>query len=222
MREGMYKLLKAKNFVVSSCLMKVALVNKLSLEEFLLLIYFDNNADDSFQVDEIEKELGIDFNSLMIAFNNLMLKGLVKLESVKDKDGHLNEVVRLDCMYDSIMEDTCKEVKDDNEKDIYKLFEGEFGRLLTSTERTLIEGWLETGISEEMIKGALEEAVFNGVSSFRYIDTILFEWDKKGFKTMKDVEDYMKNNSKEKYEDREVLKMEQQIADFDWLNSNEN
>ena len=46
-------------------------------------------------------------------------------------------------------------------------------------EYEIINAWLLKGFSEELVLGALKEAVYNGVSSLRYIDKILFEWQKK-------------------------------------------
>ena len=64
-----------------------------------------------------------------------------------------------------------------------------------------------------MIIGALKEAIFNGVKSFRYIDRILYEWQKKGFTSMDDVNKDLKNKPKESYND--------EIFDYDWLNDDE-
>ena len=55
--------------------------------------------------------------------------------------------------------------------------------------------------------------------NFRYIDRILYEWDKKGFKTMDDVNKHMKSRREEKFKDKEVSKKEETILDYDWLDS---
>ena len=86
-------------------------------------------------------------------------------------------------------------------------------------ELEIINGWLISGTSEEMILGALKEAVYNGVTSFRYIDKIIYEWERKGFKTMNDVSNHMKARREEKSKDKVIQKREQEIVDFDWLNN---
>ena len=73
-----------------------------------------------------------------------------------------------------------------------------------------IKEWVNDGNSEEMITCALKEAVLNGVSNFRYIDSILNEWKKKGYKNKKDIT-----------KDREVYhskKNKVSVYDTDWLN----
>ena len=59
-------------------------------------------------------------------------------------------------------------------------------------EYEIINAWLEKSYSEEMIIGALKEAVYNGVNNLRYIDKILYEWSKKGFKNMNDVSNHLR------------------------------
>ena len=71
--------------------------------------------------------------------------------------------------------------------DIFKAFEQELGKTISSMELEIMNAWLTTGYSEELILGALREAIYSGVRSFRYIDTILYEWHNKGFKNMNDV-----------------------------------
>lgn len=218
MKEQLYKVLTSKKLVVSDYLIKVSLDNNLSLTEFLVLAYFDNSFSNTFEVELISSTLGIDVNSAMEAFNSLMMKGLVSLESVKDVENRLNEVVRLDGVYSSIVECTEVEVKNEVKEDIFKIFERELGRTISSMELELINGWLISGTPEEMVIGALKEAVYNGVSNFRYIDKIIYEWEKKGFKTMDDVTAHIKNRREEMSKDKVITDREQKIADYDWLN----
>jgi DNA replication protein len=89
---------------------------------------------------------------------------------------------------------------------------------MSPIELETINAWLMASYSEELILGALREAVYNGVSNFRYIDKILYEWDKKGFKSMDDVNAHLIRRRDEK-KDKVVTKKEQDIADYDWLDS---
>lgn len=210
-------MLNAKKLVVSEYLIKEAVRNNLSLDEFLVLVYFDNSYNGVFEVELVSKILGLDVNRTMEAFNSLMIKGLVTLESVKDLENRLNEVVKLDGVYSSIIENTNEETKEEVKEDIFKTFEKELGRTMSPMELELINGWLISGTPEEIILGALREAVYNGVNNFRYIDKIIYEWEKKGFKNMNDVNAYIKNRYDEKVKDKAVIKKEQEISDYDWL-----
>ncbi len=217
MKEQLYKVLTSKKLVISDYLIKVSLDNNLSLNEFLVLVYFDNSFSSNFDIELLSNTLGIDLNSAMEAFNSLMVKGLVSLESVKDLENRLNEVVKLDGVYASVIEKTMVEAKDEVKEDIFKVFERELGRTMSSMELELINGWLISGTPEELVLGALREAVYNGVTNFRYIDKIIYEWERKGFKTMDDVNNHIKYRRSEKSKDKVVSKKEQEILDYDWL-----
>ncbi len=217
MKDQVMKLLTAKKLVVSGEIIKVAINSNLSLDEFLVLIYFDNSFNNNFDIELVSKVLGLDVNKAMEAFNSLMVKGLVSLESVKDIENRLNEVVKLDGTYRLIMDSSIEESKSIVKEDIFRTFEKELGRTMSPMELELINGWLISGTSEELILGALREAVYNGVSNFRYIDKIIYEWEKKGFKTMDEVNSYIKNRYNEKSKDKVVSKKEQEISDYDWL-----
>ena len=66
------------------------------------------------------------------------------------------------------------------EGEIYKLFEQEFGRLLSPMEYETIGMWFDQDKhSSALIRLALKEAVLSQKLSLRYIDRILFEWKKK-------------------------------------------
>ena len=217
MKEQLYKVLSSKKLVISDYLIRVALDNKLNLNEFLVLVYFDNSFSNTFEVELISSTLGIDVNSAMEAFNSLMIKGLVTLESVKDLENRLNEVVSLDGVYQTILENTNNEAKEEIKEDVFKVFERELGRTMSSMELELINGWLISGTPEELVLGALREAVYNGVSNFRYIDKIIYEWEKKGFKTMDEVNAHIRSRREEKDKDKVISKKEQDILDYDWL-----
>lgn len=219
MKEQLYKLLTSKRLVVSDYLIKVAILNNLSLNEFLVLAYFDNSFNNTFEVELVSNTLGLDLNVTMEAFNSLMIKGLVSLESVKDIENRLNEVVVLDGVYSSVIDNTISETKEEVKEDIFKIFERELGRTISSMELELINGWLISVTPEELILGALREAVYNGVNNFRYIDKIIYEWEKKGFKTMDDVNSYVRNRREAKNSDKVISKKEQDILDFDWLDA---
>ena len=93
---------------------------------------------------------------------------------------------------------------------IFDTFERELGRTLSPMEYGQIQEWITSGNSQEMITYALREAVLNGVSNLRYIDSILNDWKKKGYKNKNDV-----------LKDREMYRNKKNkvsIYDTDWLN----
>ena len=79
-------------------------------------------------------------------------------------------------------------------------------------ENEIIKSWLENGSSEELVREAVKEATFNGVNNLRYIDKILYEWEKKGIKNKEDV-DKNRNLHRKKEKEEPV----EEIFDYNWF-----
>lgn len=201
---------ECKKYVTNSIFIKKALALNLSLEEFLMLTYFDNDYNSYLDMELVSKNIGLSQELAYEIFNKLISKKLLTIESDKDIEGRMIERVCLDNFYDMIVSEKVEEKKESIKTDIYSVFEREFGRTITSMEYEIINAWLEKGYSEELILGALKEAVYNGVNNLRYIDKILFEWNKKGLKSMQDVNNHLEKRT-EKKEKREEL------FDYNWL-----
>jgi len=71
---------------------------------------------------------------------------------------------------------------------VVSAFEEELGRPITGLECEHIEGWLNARYSEELIIEALRRGVSAGIRNFRYLDSILREWEKKGLRTRAEVD----------------------------------
>ncbi len=189
----------SKDFVINSNIVKCIGSLDISLEEFLLVLYF-LNVSPILDIDDIKDKLGFDEEKITDTFSKLLNKKYIELD-VKNGSGKVVEMVKLDPLLDRLALNK-KEEKDNS--DIYSLFEREFGRTLSPFEYELINKWIEKGVSEETIKEALKEAVLNGVRNFKYIDKIIYEWSKKDTK-------------KRVKEDKETDKM----FEYDWLDDNE-
>lgn len=200
---------ETKKYVTNSLFIKKALELNLSLEEFLLLTYFDNDYNNYLNIELLSNNLGLTLDESYKVFNSLVSKKLIEIKTSKDLEGRMIETVNLDNFYNMICEEEISHQKEETKSDIYSVFEKEFGRPITSMEYEIIGAWLEKNYSEELIIGALKEAVYNGVNNFRYIDKILYEWGKKGFKNMNDVNKNL--------ESREEKKASKELFDYNWL-----
>lgn len=207
-------ILKENHIVYPTFLVPIVKKFDLRFEDFLLLTYFWNYKEETFDVEMVVKVLKLTENEVLTSFNTLLTKKLIRLDTLKDGNGKRVEVVNLDLLYQEIDSLFAEEKKEEEKTDVYTFFEKEFGRTISSMEYEIIHAWLEKGFSEELILGALKEAVYNGVNNLRYIDKILYEWQKKGYKTMKDVE---KNNFKRNNEKTEM----KELFDYNWLDDNE-
>ena len=197
-----------KKFVVEANFIREACNLNLSLMEFLLLLYFENADDPTFDLDIISKKLKVNKDDLLNAFNSLLQKKVISLVSEKNELGKICDKISLDGFYQNLTDAKKKEENKKVKDDIFTKFEKEFRRPLNGTEFEVIKAWLEKMYNEDLILKALEEAVYNGATSIRYIDTILYEWNKKGFKTKNDVKKGMENRSNE----RNI-----ELFDYNWL-----
>ena len=206
-----YKLLSDKNLVISSNIIKY-LDKSISLNEFLVLLYFINNESTSFDAEAISNMFNISINDVIDSFNNLITKKIKELDTKKDKNNKVVEKVSLDNLYEKVLTSLEKEQKEENKDSIFDIIEKEFDKKLSPIDMEIINGWLEIGTPEELIVGALKEASYNGVKTLRYMDQIIYEWNKKGFKTMEDINNHLKakdNSKKEK------------LFDYNWLEDEE-
>lgn len=195
------------NFIIPNYIIKN--YEKLGLEglDFIMLIYFINQRSNvTFDVNKIAIDLNLDSSKVLEVINSLNEKNYISIE-MKKNNGVIEEYISTDLFYNKISSMLMENVSSEKETDLYSVFEKEFGRTLSPTEFTSINNWLENGISEEMIKEALKEAILSGVHNIRYIDTILFNWTKKGYKKPEDV--------KRKKDDTEEII---EVYDYDWLN----
>lgn len=206
-------LFKSQKFITNSVYIKKALELKLTLEEFLMLTFFDNDYDSYLDIAHLSAILGLKEDEAYKVFNNLISKKLITINTTKDLEGRMIEKVDLDNFYRMLKEDNTEEQKAAVKTDIFSIFEHEFGRTITSMEYEIINAWLEKSYSEEMIVGALKEAVYNGVNNLRYIDKILYEWSKKGFKSMQDVNSHLQK--------KEEKKPGKELFDYNWLEDEE-
>ena len=192
---------------------------KVTLEEFVFLMYLYNLGNKYlFDPNKFSSDLNIDLSTVMNYISSLTDKRLIRVEVLKNDKGLMEEVVILDDFYKKLSLITIGEANNSSsvDSDIFSIIEKEFGRTLSPIEYEIIKAWLDNNMSEDLIKEAIKEATFNGVSNLRYIDKILYEWGKNGIKTVKDVENNMKKrNAKKKDEvvDDDLLDM----VDWDWF-----
>ncbi len=201
-------LLKIKNYIFPEYLIPILIKYKLNINEMLLLLVF-LNGEKELDLNRLTKITKLSEQDIMYSFNNLVHNNLIKLETTKDHNGKSEELINLDYLYDEVLYSRQKEEKNKEEANIFSVFEMEFGRTISPMEYEIIKAWIEKDFSEELVLGALKEAVYNGINSIRYIDRILHEWKRKGYKTMEDVSNH---NSKNK-----EITTEQDLFDYNWL-----
>ena len=191
----------------------------IELNDLIFLMYLYNLGDGSiFNPGKFANDLGCELADVMVAIGTLTEKKLVRVEVVKNDKGLMEEVILLDDFYNKlsllVMDDVNKTSKSSS-SNIFEIVEREFGRTLSPIEYEIIKAWLDGGMNEDLIKEAIKEATFNGVSNLRYIDKILYEWGKLGIKTVADVEANRKKRNNKTKDTTDDVDMD--IVDWNWF-----
>lgn len=216
------EIFKNGNIVIPLFLLKN--VDKLKLEsyEFIFLMYLYNLGDKFlFDPNKFSNDLGINLTDVMNYISILTDKGYIKVEVLKNEKGLMEEVVILDDFFNKLALLTIDEVNNEDnniDSNIFEIIEKEFGRTLSPIEYEIIKAWLENNISEELIKEAIKEATFSGVSNLRYIDKILYEWGKLGIKTVEEVAENRKKRKSVKEKENDI---DLDIVEWNWFDEDE-
>lgn len=211
MDEKVISILKDKPVVIPRILLNNYKKLNISDSELIVIMVLLSFGDKiTYNPEEFAKEINGDKHQVMSIINNLIHKNIISLE-IERVNKKANEYLSLDLLYDKLFNLIIdkKEEKEINVS-IFDTFEKELGRTLSPMEYGQIQEWITSGNSQEMITYALREAVLNGVSNLRYIDSILNDWKKKGYKNKNDV-----------LKDREMYRNKKNkvsVYDTDWLN----
>ena len=217
---------KNGNIVIPIYFLKNYKKFQLEAEEFIMLMYFYNCGDNcTFNPERICNDLGYELSVVMEYIDSLTNKGFISVDVKKNEKGYMEDILTIDGFYNKLKLFVIEEINESSSvatsSSIYDLIEEEFGRTLSSIEYEIIKAWLENNISEDLIKEAVKEAVFNGVSNLKYIDKILYEWGKKGINTVKDVENnrMRRNAVRDRNLDKNDIDMD--IVEWNWFDDYE-
>ncbi|WP_368646317.1 DnaD domain-containing protein [Alkalibacterium putridalgicola] len=162
------------------------------------------------------------------AIHQLMNKKVLTIETRADEEGKTVDEFSFDLLYEklsALLLQSIKEEESEKEvlasKNLYQLFEQEFGRSLSAMEIQTLNMWIEEDhYRPELIEMALREAVLNQVYSLKYIDRILLSWEKKNIRTKEQVEKESKRFRQSQSNDETKEKSdpdEKPVPMYNWL-----
>ena len=207
------ELIKNKTITIPLYILRMYKEFNLTTDELILLFFLYDKDGFVFNPNDISSNINLELGKVMENIAKLTKKGLVSIIPKTNENGIKEEVINMSPFFDKVTLRVIEELNnnEDNSDNVYSIIEKEFNRKLSSMECEMVDDWKKNNYSNELIKEAVREAVLNGVSSLRYIDKILYEWNKKGFKTKEDVK---RRNIKE--DNKRV-----EIYTGDWLDSDE-
>ena len=214
MNEVVITALKQQPILVPRVLFNYYKKLNITEEELIVLISILNLGDKIvYDPNFFTKEIDMDKYKAMQLITDLAEKGIIELKVENNTSGKKEDYIYLEPLYNKMLnllidlELGTNKVIDSN---IFAAFEQELGRTISAMEVEIIKEWLHDGISVELIKEALKEAILNNVRNLKYIERILFSWRQKGFKTKEDI-------LKDKKNFRKPVKKVEQIYDYNWL-----
>ena len=212
MNSKIIELLKEKPFIIP----KKLLVNykKLNIteEELVILIYIINLGEKIIYNPQVFVDnLSIDKYKVMDILNNLASKNIINIKIEKNDKGISEEYIYIDNLYNKLFNIIIEtNVEENNNTDMFSIFEKELGRTLSPMECEIIKEWTSGSYPEELIKEALKEAIYNNVRNLKYIDRILYTWKNKGLNTKEDV-------IKDKTKYHKNKEQTEEVFDYNWL-----
>ncbi|MCI5734286.1 MAG: DnaD domain protein [Tenericutes bacterium] len=202
-------IMKTNNIVIPSYLLKTYKKLNISEKELIFLSYLITFNDKIlFDINKFSISTSLSIPEIMELIDSLTSKSIITMVTDKKETGMIREYLDISSLYDKIIVMILNESETESKETstIYDVIEKEFGRCLSPIEYETIKGWLDSNISEDLIKEALKEAILNGVNNLKYIDRILYEWNKKGYKKPSDV-----------VKKRQVKEEKIDLFDYDWL-----
>lgn len=214
MQEKVIDLLKTPPFYIPKVLFTNYKKLNITEEELVILIYILNLGNKIIYNPQIfTDELEMDRYKVMQLLTNLSEKNLINIKVEKNDRGISEEYIYLDVLYKKLFAITLEKQNTNSSlenTDLFTLFETELGRSLSPMEYEIIKEWTNNNYSDELIKEALKEAIYNNVRNLKYIDRILYTWKTKGIKTKKDI-----IKDKKKY--RKPTSIMTDVFDYNWL-----
>ena len=213
MNEVVFKTLKEKDFIIKNFLIKVALELKLSLNETILLVYFMNQEEPTLNIENITSNVYLNEEEIMQAYSRLIGINLVTVKVIKKENGMRKEIISLDNIIRYVTTDITKKHATVEKENLFDVFEREFGRTLSTMEIEIINEWMDSGFSKELILEALKESIYDGYRSLKSISTKLEYWKEKGYKNRHDINKGLKEEAENT--------LFPELFDTNWLDDDE-
>ena len=213
MDDKIIDLLKLRPIVIPRILLNNYRLFNITDSEFIVIMVLLSYGDKiTYNPEEFAREVRMSKHEVMSIIDSLCDKNIISLvvEKVNKKT---YEYLSMELLYQklfNIVANDDKSEKEEIDNSIFSVFEKELGRTLSPMEFEQSKEWITSGNSNELIICALREAVLNGVGNLRYIDSILNDWRKKGYRKQEDVK-----------KDREIYRSKKskvEVFDTDWLN----
>lgn len=163
---------------------------------------FIDKGDHFPDTDVLAKRMHLSKDEAFKSIHQLIQKKVLSIETIRNEEGKSQDQFSFNLLWEKLFiylkqQKTEQENKEDENqtKNLYAIFESEFGRPLSPIELQTLNMWIdEDHYATELIQMALREAVLSQVYSLKYIDRILLNWEKKNIRSKEQVEQESKKH----------------------------
>lgn len=214
--DSLYQLLRDKPVVIPSVLLRNYRKIGLTTDEFMLFMQYNLYGND---FERIAKHMGVDKQEVKTLLTQLVERQYVQMTYQPDDSGKLDIFYSFDPIYERLTQLLKNQDKSNGSQqskgDVFSFVETEFSRALSPVEMERIEQWLVTdNLPVDVIKLAVSEAVLANALNIKYIDRILYTWQKQGVKTLEQAKSYMQLYRQSKDEANEPVAVDAKEADL--------
>jgi len=203
MEQMVMQLLKEGNQSLPTVFIKYYKEMGLNDQEMMLIVQiltFKQEGKDFPTIGELKDRMTADEREIIMMLQKLIQKGYLAIDDHIEKDtGVRAEIYQVDPLYEKIASIiTAKHASSQKEnrklepkQNLFTIFEQEFGRPLSPIECETIAMWQDQDqYKDELIVAALREAVISNKLFIRYIDRILYEWQRNQIHTAQQAREF--------------------------------
>lgn len=223
--------LKSGNVTISTLLLETYKQFGLTNDNLVFLIQLKSFVDqgDGFpDISLIAERMQISRESAFKEVHSLINKNVLAIDTKAGEDGKSKDEFSFDLLWEKVLICLKQNKNEKNQmqteidsKELYQLFEKEFGRPLSPIEIQTLNMWIDQdNYKPELIQMALREAVLSQVYSLKYIDRILLSWEKKNIKSKDQVEKESQHHRNKKVSMQDSIQTNQPskpVPMYDWL-----
>lgn len=232
MNEALFKeWLKSGNVTISTLLLQTYKQLGLTNDDLVFLIQLKSFADQGegfSNIHIIAERMRISKEDAFKQVHHLINKNVLTIETKTGDDGKSKDEFSFELLWEKVLlclkQNEREQEKENTEiqsKELYQLFETEFGRPLSPIEIQTLNMWIDDDqYKPELIQMALREAVLSQVYSLKYIDRILLSWEKKNIRSKDQVEKESQSHRQKKADFQDQSQNSQSVKPvpmYDWL-----
>ena len=158
--------------------------------------YIGKSSDEADRKREYRKQIDTEKSKILIE-DKCPTNVRTNCSNIRDKDKDINNSSSSSSISNNINNSSSNILNNNIYNNIYNYIETNFMRILTPLEINKIQEWIKL-YSEDIIKYAVELAVYSGKKTFNYVDGILKNWKGNNLLSLEEIKEFNEKNTTQK------------------------